>query len=151
MSRILACIVFFAGLAGCGGSNADPKATERYIEKQALEAYPTVPSAAEIPALRDKGRDIFKAAGCELCHSTLRERQGMRGPPLGGISERMLERHNKDALAGRRWMYKHIRDPQRFAGPHAGSPEYTGAFMPPNGRLNDDEMRALVEFLWHLP
>lgn len=139
-------------LAACGGgANADPRATEKYIEQQASSAYAALPDAAEIPALRDKGRDIFKAAGCELCHSTLRQRQGMTGPPLGGISEQMLDRHKKDALEGRRWLFKHIRDPQRFPGPHAGADDYRGAFMPPNNRLNNDEMRALIEFLWHLP
>jgi len=150
MKRALACLAL--ALAACGGAaNTDPLAMVKYREKQAVEAYPAVPSAADGAKMRDQGQPIFRAAGCEVCHSTARDRKGMTGPPLGGISERMLAEHNNDPLEGRRWLYKHIRDPGRFPGQHAGKSEYSGAFMPPNDRLKDDELRALIEFLWHLP
>jgi cytochrome c551/c552 len=147
----LGALALAAAACGGGGSNRDPQAMTRHIEEQSRAAYPALPGADESATLRERGRGIFKAAGCELCHSTSRERKGMSGPPLGGLAEVMPGRHDNDALEARRWLYRHIRDPQRFAGPHAGTPEYRGAFMPPNTRLNDDEMRALIEFLWHLP
>lgn len=153
MKRLVACILIGAAaiVAGCGAGNSDPEAARRYIEQKAAETYPGTPDSQDIPALRDRGKGVFRAAGCEMCHSATAQRNGLAGPPLGGISERMLARHNQDGLEGRRWLFKHIRDPQRFPGPYADSDEYRGAFMPPNGTLKDDDLRALIEFLWHLP
>lgn len=137
--------------SACGGGTGDANAATRYIEQAAATSLAAVPGAEESASLRETGRNVFRGSGCEMCHSITRQRNGMAGPPLGGISERMLERYSNDALEGRRWLFKHIRDPRRFEGPFANSPDYRGAFMPPNGQIKDEELRALVEFLWHLP
>jgi len=136
-------------LAACGPG--DPEAGKRVAEASALAAYPELPKPGDVPALQAAGKPIFKAAGCETCHSSSHDRNGLMGPPLGGVAETVLAQHKGDPLEARRWMVKHIRDPQRFPGQHAGTDDYRGSAMPPNGMLKDADLRALVEFLWHLP
>lgn len=141
----LACL-----LVACGGPR-DPNAQRELAEQSARTVYPELPPAEQTSRLQEAGRHNFRSQSCEMCHSITRERKGLLGPPLGGTSERVLERHGGDALQARRWLVKHIRDPYRFPGPHAGSSEYRGASMPPNTTLPDEQMKALVEYLWHLP
>jgi hypothetical protein len=63
--------------------------------------------------------------------------------------QRALEQHDHDALEARRWLVKHIKDPARYPGQFAGHPDYPG-FMVPNPRLTDEDLAALVEYLWTL-
>jgi cytochrome c5 len=135
----------------CGCPEPNPNAARDSVDTLALQAYPAVPAVADIPALRDAGRRIFVGSSCEMCHSTTPERKGLAGPPLGGVSTRVLERFKGDPLEGRRWLVKHIRDPHVYPSPFAGTDDYRGAAMPPNGRLQEQHMRELVEYLWSLP
>jgi cytochrome c5 len=148
--RWLACLALLA-LFACACFESNPNAARDSAESLAKAAYPAVPDVNEIPALRTTGQRMFGASSCEMCHSTTRERKGLAGPPLGGISGRVLERFKGDPLESRRWLVKHIRDPHAFPSPFAGSEDYRNAAMPPNGRLREKDMQALVEYLWSLP
>jgi hypothetical protein len=61
----------------------------------------------------------------------------------------VLARHDNDSLQARRWLVKHIKDAPRFPGEFAGHPDYPGV-MTPNPRISDEDLRALVEYLWTL-
>jgi len=143
--------VILALAAACACAERNPNAARDAAERMALRAYPELPAVADVPALREAGRTHFRSQACEMCHSTSAERKGLAGPPMGGLAVRVLERHGGDALEGRRWLVKHIRDPHVFPSPHAGTAEYRGAAMPPNGRLQEKQLREIVEYLWSLP
>lgn len=147
----LATAVLGLACSACGGGASDPEAAKRNVEAFAQKTYPGLPTPDEIQKLIGHGQHAFKASSCEMCHSTTTDRKGLAGPALGGVSARVLERHKGDPLEARRWLAKHVRDPQVFPGPNAGADEYRGLAMPPNAMLREEQMRALVEYLWSLP
>ncbi|MCC7509630.1 MAG: cytochrome c [Planctomycetes bacterium] len=143
------CISLLLLLAGCGPPGNIPGVTAN-TEMAAEAAFPAGPAAEDSLALSDKGKPMFQRFGCAACHSITAERSGLMGPPLGGLSDRVLSRHEYDDLQARRWLVKHIRDPQTFPSPYKQEPEYARTHMPPNPRISDEDMRALVEYLWML-
>jgi cytochrome c2 len=117
---------------------------------KAEQVYAKLPEAAEATKLAEHGEKLFNSQACGSCHATATARGGLMGPPLGGVGAAVTARHQGDELAARRWMYKHIRDPQKWPGPHHGSDEYKGSAMPCYRGLQDQDVSALVEFLWTL-
>lgn len=146
--KLTALFALLLMLAACG--EGAPRLSPD-TEAMALAAYPAIPAAEDSLALREAGERNFRNFGCAACHSTKRERQGLLGPPLGGTAERVLPRHNNDALESRRWLARHIHDPQKYPGPFKEDPAYRGGFMPANPRIDAQPMRELVEYLWLLP
>ncbi|MCB9894552.1 MAG: cytochrome c [Planctomycetes bacterium] len=135
--------------AGCLDSGNIPGVTTD-PEAAAKAAFPELPPAAEATQLKDRGSKMFNGLGCQSCHSTTHERNGLMGPPLGGVSDRVLERKDHDPLKARRWLVMHIKDPLMYPSPFADQADYKGTHMPPNPRVTDEDLRALVEFLWAL-
>ena len=125
------------------GVTADPDASAKV-------AFPEVPAAGDAMKLKERGSKLFQGLGCQSCHSTTDDRSGLMGPPLGGVSDRVLERNDHDPLKARRWLVMHVKDPLMHPSPFADQPEYRGTHMPPNPRVTDEDLRALVEFLWTL-
>jgi hypothetical protein len=140
-----------AALAACGWESASDKGITFDIEKAALNAYPELPTPEETLEAQERGRRNFMAAGCAACHSTTRERGVPPGPPLGGTAERLIPQHDGDDLAARRWLFKHIRDPQRYPGEYQTDPDYRHVIMMPHNRIPDKDLRDIVEFIWLLP
>lgn len=151
--RRLPRLVFAALLAtlaaGCNFDAEHPGVTSD-IEEAATIIYPEVPGVDETVELSRQGQPLFRRFVCESCHSISDERSGLLGPPLGGIAERVLARHEHDDLEARRWLVMHIRDPQAYPSPYKQDPDYRGAHMPPNHRISNSDMKALVEYLWLL-
>ncbi len=114
------------------------------------QVYTKLPDATEATKLAEHGEKLFNSQACGSCHATGAARGGLMGPPLGGVGAAVTSRHAGDELAARRWMYKHIRDPQKWPGPHHGSDEYKSSAMPSYRGLQDQDVSALVEFLWTL-
>jgi cytochrome c551/c552 len=137
-------------LVACGepGGNAESRRGE--IDAAATRIYAGVPPAGETAELIERGGKLFRTGGCESCHSTRIDRMGLVGPPLGRVSDRVLDRHDNDALEARRWLVRHIKAPQLYPSPYLEDEAYTGAHMPPYNHFRDEDMRALVEFLWSL-
>lgn len=135
--------------AGCMDSTNVPGVTAD-PEQSAANAFPDIPSSTEAMQLVEAGRKAFRGLGCESCHSITADRSGLMGPPLGGISDRVLARQDHDPLKARRWLVMHIKDPAKYPGAHVGDDAYRGTHMPPNPRVPDHDLRALVEFLWTL-
>jgi cytochrome c2 len=146
---VLLCAASVAFIAACNW-NANTPGISATPEAAADVAYPDVPSAETSLELQDKGRRIFDASGCLSCHSKTEERNGLMGPPLGGVADRVLARHDHDALKARRWLVMHIRDPFKYPSPFKDDPAFKGTHMPPTSRVTDADMRALVEYLWLL-
>ncbi len=134
----------------CNWDTNTPGVT-RNAKLSAENAYPEVPPPQETLQLADRGKPMFQRFACASCHSTSADRSGLLGPPLGGVATRVLDRMDHDELAARRWMVMHIKDPIKYPSPFKQDPDYRGAHMPPNPRISDDDMRALVEYLWLLP
>jgi cytochrome c2 len=109
-----------------------------------------VPSAEETLKLEPTGKSLFVRAGCAACHSITKERAGLVGPPLGGLADRVLARHDNDDLEARRWLVKHIRDPITYPSPYKSEPAYKNTHMPPQHGITDEDLRALIEYLWML-
>ncbi len=118
-------------------------------EKAAENSFPDVPDSDEARKLIEQGERIFRTAACASCHSTTSERMGLQGPPLGGVADRHLPENDNDPLETRRWMVKHIKEPQEYPGAFHDSREYPN-IMPPGRHLADEDLRALVEYLWSL-
>lgn len=143
---LLGCLL---SLAGCMGDSNVPGLTKD-PEAAAEAAFPALPDGNEGPELIERGYKMFKGLGCEQCHSTNTARKGLQGPPLGGLSDRVIDNHDGDPLQARRWTVRHIKDPQQYPGDYAGHEDYKGSFMTPYNRVADDDMRALVEYLFSL-
>jgi mono/diheme cytochrome c family protein len=135
-------------VAGCPDYSNQPGLTAD-PEQAALNAYPDIPAGEQAMQDAERGAKLFKQATCISCHSTEGDRRNLAGPPLGGVSDRVLARHDNDALKARRWLVKHIKDAPSYPGEFAGHPDYPN-FMTPNPRLTDEDLRALVEYLWTL-
>ncbi|MDC1142145.1 cytochrome c [Planctomycetota bacterium] len=149
--KILLLIVFGSlTLVACGfGAGGNQPGITSDPDKAALAIYPSAPTAEETLALKEEGKDFFTAFGCASCHSTTGERASLQGPPLAGTANRYTQRNDGDELEARRWMVKHIKQPQDFPGVFFNTEEYPN-FMPPNRNITDADMKALVEFLWSL-
>lgn len=142
-------MALFAALqAGCNMDSEHPGVTSD-IEEAAIRVYPSVPTPEESVELAQQGKPLMRRFVCESCHSLTDERSGLLGPPLGGVAERVLARHDHDDLEARRWLVKHIRNPQAYPSPYRDDPAYR-SHMPANHRISNDDMRALVEHLWLL-
>jgi hypothetical protein len=148
---LLACALLCGILVGCGWESASDKGITFDIEEAVMNAYPERPTVQETLDAQESGRRNFMAAGCAACHSTTRDRGVLIGPPLGGTAERLLPQHGGDDLEARRWIFKHIRDPQRYPGEYQTDPAYRGAIMLPHNRIPDRDLRDIVEFIWMLP
>ena len=143
---LIAIGLFVAGCLDSGNvAGVSPDA-----ESAAASAYPELPSASDAMKLKEDGSKLFRGLGCQSCHSMTPERSGLMGPPLGGVSDRVLTRQDNDPLKARRWIVMHIKDPVMHPSPYAKDDAYRGTHMPPNPRLPDADLRALVEFLWTL-
>ncbi|MBX3458753.1 MAG: cytochrome c [Planctomycetes bacterium] len=129
---------------------ANTPGTTRNANAAALAVYPQAPAAEEALELSRQGKPLFQRFGCAACHSVTQERQGLMGPPLAGVSDRVLARHEYNELEARRWLVKHIRDPQGFPSPFKDEAAYKNTHMPPNSGIRDEDLRALVEYLWLL-
>jgi mono/diheme cytochrome c family protein len=144
-------LILFALLSsGCGGWDANTPGVTKDPEQSAKEAFPDIPDGQQAADMRIEGEKLFKRFGCGTCHSTGEERNGLMGPPLAGVGDRHLPENDNDPLETRRWLVKHIKDPIAFPGMYHDKPEYKGTHMPPNPRISDEDLAALVEFLWHL-
>ncbi|MCA8910363.1 MAG: cytochrome c [Planctomycetes bacterium] len=148
-ARVLPFLLSALLLAACT-DNANIPGVTQDPEASAKAAYPDVPPAEEANELIDRGQKLFKGLTCEQCHSTGPDRSGLAGPPLGGYADRALEHQDHDPLKARRWTVKHIKDPRKYPGSFAGTDEYRGTFMTPFNRITDDDLRALVEYLFSL-
>jgi cytochrome c2 len=146
MKRLALLLLFL--LAGCPISTNQPGVTAD-AEQAALNAYPDIPDSSQAMADSERGSKLFRQFTCHSCHSTDDERRNLAGPPLGGVSDRVLERQNNNSLEARRWLVKHIKDPAKYPGEFAGHTDYPN-FMTPNPRITDEDLRALVEYLWSL-
>lgn len=118
--------------------------------QKAEQVYPKLPEPEAAAKLAEHGGKLFNAQACGSCHATGTARGGLMGPPLGGVGPATAARHGGDELAARRWMYKHIRDPLAWPGPLHGTDEYKASAMPGYRGLQDQDVSALVEFLWTL-
>lgn len=143
-------LVLVTALAACGPMGGNSATQKDELEKAAVRIYAEVPDSAKSAELVERGQKFFRQAGCESCHSTRLDRMGLMGPPLGGVSQRVLDRHSNDQLEGRRWLVKHIKSPELYPSPFTEEQEYEGMQMPAYAKFNDEDMRALVEFLWTL-
>jgi cytochrome c2 len=148
-ARILALILSTLLVAACT-DNANTPGVTKDPEASAKAAYPKVPDASKAGELIDRGQKLFKSLTCQQCHSTGPERSGLSGPPLGGYADRALQKQDSDPLKARRWTVKHIKDPRKYPGQFAGTDEYKGTFMTPFNRITDEDLRALVEYLFSL-
>ena len=137
-------------LCACGPMSGNATTRKAEVEQAAERIYAEVPDAATSSERAEYGEEFFRRAGCESCHSAREDRLGLMGPPLGGVARRVMERHENDELESRRWLIKHIKSPQLYPSPYAEDQEYHGMQMPAYAKFNDDDMRALVEFLWSL-
>ena len=135
-------------LTGCPPAGNQPGVTSD-PEQSALNAYPDIPDSSQAMADAERGGKLFRQFTCLSCHSTDGERRNLAGPPLGGVSDRTLARNNNNSLEARRWLVKHIKDPGRDPGEYAGHADDPN-FMTPNPRITDEDLRALVEYLWSL-
>ncbi len=144
----LVLFVFSAALVGCSAGNR-PGVTKD-AEAGAAKAFAEKPSAKETVELIREGEQVYRRSGCGNCHSLTEDRSGFAGPPLSGVGRRNLKNHDNDELKVRRWLFKHIRDPIQWPGEMADRPEYEGTHMPPNPYLKDEDLKALVEYLYHL-
>lgn len=146
-------MALLAGLAVCLLA-CMPPSNQPGITRDANAAagaiYPESPAAEQTLELSQKGKPMFQRFGCAACHSVTTERQGLMGPPLAGVSDRVLARHEYNDLEARRWLVKHIRDPQGHPSPFKEDPAYKNTHMPPNTGIRDEDLRALVEYLWLL-
>ncbi len=143
------CVTVAVSISACNW-NANTPGISATPEAAAEVAYAEVPSPETTLELQDKGRRIFDASGCLSCHSKTADRNGLMGPPLGGVADRVLARHDHDALKARRWLVMHIRDPHKYPSPFRDDPDFKGMHMPPTSRVTDADMQALVEYLWLL-
>lgn len=146
-------VLVFVGflVSACGAwTSANTPGVTKDPEESAEQAFPDIPDGQQAVDLRLKGEKLFMRFGCGSCHSVTDERQGLMGPPLAGVADRHLPEHDNNALEARRWLVKHVKDPISFPGLYHDKPEYKGAHMPPNPRISDEDLRALVEFMWHL-
>lgn len=152
MNKQLTILITLALLtAACGAwASGNTPGVTKDPELAAKAAFPDVPEGQEAVELRLKGKKLFTRFTCATCHSTTNERMGLMGPPLAGVSERHLAANDGDELKTRRWFVKHIKDPMAFPGLQHDKPEYERTHMPPNPRISDEDLRALVEFLWRL-
>ena len=146
---LLICLVFLCLLAGCLENSNVPGVT-RDPEESAKTAYPDLPDSSQAVELIERGEKLFRGLTCEQCHSTGSERNGLMGPPLGGLSDRIIEQEDNDPLEARRWTLKHIKDPAKYPSKFAGQDDYRGAHMTPFPRITDEDLRALVEYLFSL-
>lgn len=147
---IATCWVLVLMVASCGPP-ADNESTRREkLEATATRIYAEVPDTSDSVELIEPGQKFFRQAGCESCHSTRGDQMGLMGPPLAGVSKRVLDRHNNDPLESRRWLIKHIKSPHLYPSPYTEDENYRGAQMPAYNQFRDEDMRALVEFLWSL-
>lgn len=143
MAQVLALLLVVA----CGSNAADPAKRPAGGDEGASIAISSVPPIEEQKRLADQGAAVFKKYACGSCHSRSDERQALAGPALGKVAQRHLARQSGDELATRRWFYAHIRNPEGHPGVFHGDGAYAAAKMPAYTQLNDDEMRALIEFL----
>jgi cytochrome c551/c552 len=146
---VLMCMAAGSFIGSCNW-NANTPGISATPEAAAEAAYAAVPSPEISLELQDRGKRIFDASGCLSCHSKTTDRNGLMGPPLGGIADRVLARHDNDTLKARRWLVMHIRDPFKYPSPFKDDPDFKGMHMPPTSRVTDTDMRALVEYLWLL-
>lgn len=145
--RWLIAIAFTFTLTACGGNANAPANGALAGDEGAAKAISELPSADNQKTLAQSGTEVFKKYGCGNCHSRTSERQGLSGPPLGKTAERHLTRQKGDELSTRRWFYSHIRNPNGHPGLYHDDGAYSGTKMPAFAQLNDDEMRALIEYL----
>jgi mono/diheme cytochrome c family protein len=132
---VLACVTFGAiSVTGCK-KVAPPAATPP-------SGNPTVGNAqpeAE-PDASDKfagGKAIFRAQ-CSRCHQAVvvtdqggKKGRGGKGPNLATVSA--------DAKHTKAWLTEHINDPKSH-NPQSGMPKFAG-------RIKDDDMKSLVDYL----
>ena len=144
------CLLICLAMAGCGPAGGNESVQRDEIEQAATRIYAAVPAEEDQPGLIQTGQKFFRRAGCESCHSVREDRMGLMGPPLGGLPKRLLERHSDDELESRRWLIKHIKSPHLYPSPYVDDEQYEGMQMPAYAKFNDEDMRALVEFLWSL-
>jgi mono/diheme cytochrome c family protein len=142
-----ACLSALFALAACAPPEGGWPGVTEDPRQAALTIYPELPPTQEILELREQGSRLFPRFGCAACHSPDDERRGLLGPPLGGVLERNLPRWEYSDLETRRWMVRHIRNPQEFPGVMAEHPDYARLHMPPHSRISDADMKALVEYL----
>lgn len=150
MMRPAALLVLTLICVGCSSwYDGNREGVTRSPEKAAEAAFPDVPASGEAQELIRQGERVFRTGACASCHSTTTERSGLQGPPLGGVADRHLPLNDNDPLETRRWMVKHIKEPQDFPGAFHDSPDYPN-IMPANRHLTNEDLRALVEYLWSL-
>ncbi|MBZ0136244.1 MAG: cytochrome c [Planctomycetes bacterium] len=139
-------------VVGCAptGNPGNEEMQRAELEQAGMRIYAALPEDSAKAALIEQGQKMYRTAGCESCHSTRQDRLGLQGPPLGGVSKRVMARQDDDALEARRWLVKHIKSPRLYPSPYKDDEAYHGTFMTPYNQFRDEDMRALVEFLWSL-
>lgn len=148
MKKLLALVLVLTACSPAGNGafpGVDPDPVQG-----AAAAFAELPTAEQKPALLERGKLVFAAEACASCHSYTAERMGLLGPPMGGVLERNLGRNEGDALKTRRWLFLHIREPQRFPGAMTEPEAARGIRMPVHPRIPDEDLRALVEYLCSL-
>lgn len=144
------CVAASLWVTGCGPAAGNSSVQRDEINQAAERIYPDVPGTEESSELIERGEKFFRQSGCESCHSTRDARMGLMGPPLGGVGTRVRQRQEGSELEARRWLIRHIKSPQLFPSPYTQDEQYSGTHMPPYNHFRDEDMRALVEFLWSL-
>lgn len=127
---------------------AEPTATETSTPE--AEAASPTPTGTDGTGGEPEGIQVFNTMGCGTCHTLdAADTSGQVGPELNGIGSRAAERiasegYTGDATTAEGYIRESILSPNVHVV--AGYPENV---MPPNfeGRLSDDQLNALVEFL----
>jgi glucose/arabinose dehydrogenase/mono/diheme cytochrome c family protein len=160
--------VYFSDLYGPG----DPPHWGKGIVYRAVRTGEPEQSATLDPNLAgaERGEQLFKTTGCQVCHDLGSSPSGKEGPPLGDLRDRLVERLASDAyenelaeLTNREGAYfRQHRDayqqlqesppeqrPTIWFQHHVRDPrfDHPKAKMPGFPQLSDEDIDALADFL----
>lgn len=125
------------------GNGARVQVFDRQIEVDAQERFVITATDVPPPPGADQGRDVFnsRSAGCSVCHSTKRNRNGV-GPSLNGVAT--AARTRVDGLTAEQYLRQSILLPDQFV--LDGWP--AGQMLPIyRERLTEQDLEALIAYL----